>query len=234
MRIPVAVIALLCAGCASYTMPGGPIRLEDINRADAAELASRQPSPHFPANVAVVRVQAPAYKSYSSASYGRGKFSVVTTPELFTEQQLQDLGQWPSVAGVATLNHFLLPNDLDSLDDLRLAAAKLQADILLVYTVGTAFRVQGQDYGPLAVISLGKAPDGDAYVASTASAVFTDVRTGYSYGTAEATAKASGLSDAWGSSDSVDKKRLEAEQQAFTQLLVEAQKTWAGITDRYR
>lgn len=229
-----AAVALLCAGCASYVTPGGPLRLGDIGRADIAAEAARQPSPHFPARVAVVRVQAPEYKSYSSESYGKGNFSVVTTQELLTEDQLQAMARWPAMEGITPLSRQLLPDKFDSLDDLRLAAAKLQADIMLIYTVETSFQVQGRAYGPLTSISLGTAPDSDAYVTSTASAMFTDVRTGYTYGTVEATAQASGLSKAWGEAKIVDKKRLEAEHQAFTQLLTEAEKTWAGIATRYQ
>jgi len=117
---------------------------------------------------------------------------------------------------------------------LRLAAAKLQADVLLVYTVDTSFEIKGRGYGPLSVISLGLIPDRDACITSTAAAVFTDVRTGFTYGVAEATAKASDLSNAWDSSDAVDKKRLEAEHQAFALLLAQAEKTWTGIAQQYR
>ncbi|WP_428310030.1 hypothetical protein [Hydrocarboniphaga sp.] len=226
--------ALLCAGCASYVTPGGPIRLADIDRADVASEAARMPSPHFPARVALVRVQAPQYKSFSSDSYGKGRYSVVTTQELLTDDELQQIAKWPAIEGVTPLSRLLLPDKLDSLDDLRLAAAKLQADIMLIYTVETSFQVQGRAVGPLTAISLGTAPDRDAYVTSTASAVFTDVRTGFTYGTAEATAKTSGLSSAWGEAKVVDKKRLEAEQQAFTQLLAETEKTWDGIAKRYQ
>lgn len=234
MRVLVAVIVLFCAGCASYVTPGGPVHLGDINRTDIAAAASRQPSPRFPANIAVVRVQAPQYKSHSSESYGTGRFSVVATQELLTEARLQEFSKWPSVAGVVPVDRLLLPAKLNSLDDLRLAAAKLQADVLLVYTVDTSFEIKGRAYGPLTAISLGLIPDRDAYVTSTASAVFTDVRTGFTYGTAEATARAAELANAWGSSDAVDKKRLEAEHQAFALLLSQAEKTWGSITEQYR
>jgi hypothetical protein len=91
------------------------------------------------------------------------------------------------------INRLLLPPKLDSLDDLRLASAQVQADIVLVYTLDTSFRIQGRGYGPLAAISLGVVPDRDAYITSTASALFIDVRTGFIYSVAESTAKASGL-----------------------------------------
>lgn len=231
-QILLAMIVLL-SGCATYVTPGGSVRLGDIDREDIAKVASRKPSPNFPARLAIARVQAPDYKSNTMEGYGSGRFSVVTTQELLSEDHTQALARWPAVAGVALINRLLLPSKLDSLDDLRLSAAKVQADILIVYTIDTTFRVQGRGYGPLSVISLGLVPDRDAYVTSTASAVFTDVRTGFVYGLAESTAKASGLTNAWSSSDTVDHKRLEAEKQAFTQLITEATKTWSGIASQY-
>ncbi|HET8761481.1 MAG TPA: hypothetical protein VFN94_10445 [Nitrospiria bacterium] len=234
MRKLLVAFLILCSGCASYVTPGGPVRLADINRADILEVASRKPSPNFPARIAIARVQAPEYKSYSTEGFGTGRFSVLTTQELLTEEQLDSIGKWPSVAGVTTVNRLLLPSRLESLDDLRLAAAKVQADVLLVYTIDTTFRVQGRTYGPLSVISLGLAPDRDAYITSTASALFTDVRTGFVYGTAESTAKASDLTSFWGSKNTIDKKRLEAEQHAFNAFVPEAEKTWAGIAKQYQ
>jgi hypothetical protein len=234
LRILLIVCFLLCSACSTgYVTPGGAVHLGDINRVDIAEVASRKPSPNFPARLATVRVQAPNYRSHSSEGYGTGSFSVVTTQELLTDEQLQSFGKWPSVAGVTPINHLLLPSKFESLDDLRLSAAKVQADVLMVYTIDTSFRVQGRAYGPLSVISLGLAPDRDAYITSTASVVFTDVRTGFIYGVVEATAKATGLTSFWGSSDTIDKKRIEAEQQAFSLLIVEAGKTWSGIAAQY-
>lgn len=233
MRYLLVAMLIVCAGCASYITPSGPVRLEDIDRADIAEVASRKPSPNFPARIAVARVQAPGYRSYSSESLGTGRFSVLTTQELLTDEGFETFGKWPAVAGVAPVSRLLLPSTLESLDDLRLSAAKVQADVLLVYTLDTSFRVQGRAYGPLTAISLGLAPDRDAHVTSTAAALFQDVRTGFVYGVAEATAQASGLTNVWGASDTIDKKRLEAERQAFALLLPQAEKTWAGIARQY-
>jgi hypothetical protein len=234
LRKSFAVVAvLLCAGCAgSYTTPGGPVHLEDVS--GGSDSIPRQPSPHFPANIAVVRVQAPQYRSYSSDSYGKGGFSIVSNHELLSEAELQALAKWPAVETVSALNPQLLPIALDSLDDLRLAAAKHQADILLIYTVDTSFRVQDKDYGPQSSIPLGSKPDADSYVASTATAVFTDVRTGYVYGEAKASAKLADLGKAWASDKLIDQQRLEAEHQAFVQLSAEAEKAWAGIAQQYR
>ena len=144
MKVVALALALLCAGCAGhYVTPGGSVRLSDINREDVAAVAALKPSPHFPANIVVARVQAPQYVSFSSAGYGTGKFSVVPTQELVSDADMEGLDHWPSVAGVVPINRLLLPAQLESLEDLRVAAAKLHADVILVYTVDTTFRIQG-------------------------------------------------------------------------------------------
>lgn len=212
------------------------MRLDAINRADIAEVASRQPAATFPAVMGIVRVQAPAYRSYTymGESPKAGRFEVLATQELLTDVQLEGMARWPGVAAAVPVGRLLLPDNLESIDDLRLAAARIQADVVMVYTIDTTFQVRGRSYGPLALISLGMAPDRDAHVASTASAVFTDVRTGYTYGVAEATVRASGLTSMWGTNEMVDRKRLEAEQAAFDQLLVEAARNWGAIQARMR
>jgi hypothetical protein len=234
MKILALLLALLCAGCASYVTPGGPVRLADIDRADIAAAAARKPSPNFPARLAIVRIQVPMYYSYSNRAYGGGQYSVLTTQELLDENDVKSIESWPSLAAIVTVNRLLLPDRFESLDDLRLGAAKLQADVLLVYTLDTTFRVLGRKYAPLSPISLGILPDRDAFVATTASAVFVDVRTGFVYGVAEGTAQVSNLTNVWSKGATVDRKRLEAEQESFKELLAAAATTWAGIARQYQ
>lgn len=234
VRIAGILAALsMLGGCASYVTPGAGVRLNDINRADIAEIASRKPAANFPARIAIARVQAPDYRSPSTQPLASGRFSVITAQELLAESDMQAINAWPQVAGLAPINKLLLPATLDSVDDLRASAAKVQADVLLVYTIDTAFRVQGRGYGPLTAISLGLVPDRDAFITSTASALIMDVRTGFVYGLAESTAKTSGLTNVWGSGDTVDRKRIEAEQQAFRLMLSETEKTWSGVSRQY-
>jgi hypothetical protein len=229
MKRSALLLVGLLSGCASYVTPGGPVKLDDINRADIAEVAARRPAANFPARIAVVRVQAPDYRSPSTEPYASGRFSIVTAQELMLEQQFEDMSKWPQVVAVAPVSRLLLPASVQSLDDLRVSAAKLQADVLLVYTVDTLFKVSGRSYAPLALISLGLVPDRDAYITATASAVFVDVRTGFTYGAAEGTARASELTNVWGTIDGIDRRRLEVETKAFRALMVESTKTWAGI-----
>jgi hypothetical protein len=234
VRLCVLALMLICAGCASYVTPGGAVNLQDIDRPDIAAAAARKPSPNFPARLFIARVQAPEYRSYSSEAFGHGRFSIVTTQELLTDAHVSTIQSWPALAGAVPMNRLLLPPKFESLDDLRLAAAQVQADIVLVYTLDTSFRVQGRGYGPLAAISLGMVPDRDAHITSTASALFTDVRTGFIYGVAEGTVKVSDLTSFWGAADTIDKKRVEAEQQAFDKLVAQAAVTWAGIARQYQ
>src|SRR5262245_65215340 len=100
----VFALTLICTGCASYVTPGAAIRLQDIDRPEIAAAAARKPAPNFPARLAVVRVQAPQYRSYSSESYGNGRFSVLTTQELLTENHMGAIQAWPALAGVIPLN----------------------------------------------------------------------------------------------------------------------------------
>lgn len=229
-----AALALLCSGCATYTTPGGAVNLGDIDRYDIQREMERKPAAQFPASLAIARVQSPEYRSHSYAEATIGtRYSVVTTNELASDKQMQAMQAWPRVQGVAPLGRLLLPQKMDKLDDLRVAAARVQADILVVYTIDTSFRVKNRAYGPLTAISLGLIPDRDAMITSTASAVFTDVRTGFTYGVADATAKSTGLTNFWGSEDTIDRKRLETEQEAFDALLDAAGKTWVNIAARF-
>ncbi len=232
MRTFAAVAVLscigLCAGCASYVTPGGPARFAEI-RGDA-DSQLRQPSPDFPANLGAVRVQASQYESASSRSLGKGAFSVVNTQELLTDDRLQAMSKWSSVESASTLDRALMPTRFESVDDLRLAAAKLQVDVLLVYTLDTQFQAGDQRYAPGAKFSAGKGDD--ASVSSAAAMEFVDVRTGYVYGSVEASAQAS-LAEAKGEKG-VDTQRLAAERQAFDALLVQAEQAWAGIEQRYQ
>lgn len=229
----IAIFSL--GGCASYVTPGGGVPLSTLTEADAniQEVMNRKPASPFPVRLAIVRIQESDYSSYRTQSYGHGRYSVVTTRDIETDAHFKRLERLPMISAVATLSQVVTPSELKSDKELRLAAAKLHTDMLLVYTLNTTFRVKDHDIGPFGVITLGFLPNQEAMVTATASAAIYDVRTGYIYGVAESTAKEKQIASIWTSSDAVDETRIKAETKAFEQMLDEFAVTWKGIVEQY-
>lgn len=223
------VAAALASGCASYTTPGGPVDLSGIQSAEIAELMAREPAASFPAILSFARVQSPGYESMTAETYGNGSYVVVTNRELMSDETIDRIGQWPSIRGLSPLSRLLIPSSLNSIDDLRTASASLKSDILVVFTLDTSFRVDGKSIGPLSVISLGLMRDRETVVNTTASAIFVDVRTGFIYGVAEATASERQTTNAWDTINAADQGRLNTERDAFNGLMSELEKTWGNI-----
>ncbi|MCG9965039.1 hypothetical protein [Shewanella cutis] len=217
IRLATLLSLILLGGCVSYTTPGGSVAIGSLAESDISALMSTQPAAIFPAHIAVARIQAPGYISYRLSSFGTGRYRVVTTREVETEADFAQLAKMPQVAGIAPLNRILLPEKLDSIKSLREAAARLKADMLLIYTFDTSFHAGEQQFAPLNVISLGLLKNKEVSVTTTVSAAMFDVRTEYLYGLAESTAKES--------SDAVDDLRRLTEKQAFSQLIPEIEKT---------
>lgn len=239
----ILAMILSSASCQSYKTPGraadfqalGITKAEQLDRTDTSievQLA-RKPAASFPAAIAVVRVQDRGYSSYSTGpAYGHGKFTIVSTREVESDENLQRLSTFPQLRGVAPLNRLVLPKQIDKEMDLRMAAASVQADVLLLYTFDTAF-YSDTTIPALGVISLGLIPNEMKKVTSTASAAFIDTRTGYVYGLCEATGKCDRLHNAWNSREALDGARLSAEREAFGKLVDEMGETWTQIAREY-
>jgi len=229
-----AVCVFAVAGCSStYVTPGGPAQMSALTESDIAHEMTRQPSSPFPARVAVVRVQAPGYRSYNCDGYGSGRYTVVTARDAEKDSDFQRIEKLPKVAGVAPLNRMVIPYNLQTAKELRLAAASVKTDMLLVYTIDTSFRIEHHEIGPLEPIALGFLPNKEAVVTATASAALFDVRTGYIYGLTESTAKESQVASFWTSQQAADSSRGKAEAKAFDGLVTEFERTWKGVVDQY-
>lgn len=234
ITLTILVFILFLGGCAShYTTPGGSVQLSQLAENDINELMSKEPAASFPANISIARVQAPGYKSYKVGSFGTGRYSVVTTRDVETDQDFERLSKLPKVEGLAPLNRILLPTNLDSIKALREASARLKADILLIYTFDTSFHAGEQKFAPLNVISLGFLKNKKVTVTTTVSAAFFDVRTEYLFGLSEATARESKSASVWSESSAVDDMRVSTEKEAFQKLLTEIEKTWSQIITQY-
>lgn len=230
------VAALSLTGCAhTYITPGHKADLQAFAPADIQESFAIKPTHPFPAAIAFVRVQAAGYNNYQlnerGGRHGSGRYSVILTREVETDAHFARIQALPQVSGVTTLNRLLLPDRLESDRELRAAAARLQADLLFIYTFDTAFF--GSDASkPLSVISLGLSPTRKITAVTTASALLVDTRTGYIYATYEATEREAARSTSWGSREAADEVRRGTEAQAFDKIVGEFAASWSRLTAR--
>ncbi len=250
-------ILFVLAGCSShYVVPGSganmgvftgnpqqivghdtpTVPMESAPTSPDAEIQKNfdtKPMAKFPAHVATVRVQSPGYRSYSlHHAYGRGAYTVVTQREVEKDEHFQRILNLDGIAGLAAIGRMLLSEDLTSDMQLRLAASKLHADLVLIYTLDTAFWRENE-MSPLSIITLGLFPDEHARVITTASAILMDTRSGYIYGVAESTAEDRQLANAWTSQAAIDQVRRRVEAESFDDLVSELEKLWPSIYTRY-
>lgn len=242
---PLAVLSLAiasalasCGTTASYTPPGRGADLRTIapqasSDVTIEEALQRKPAAGWPATIAVVRVQAPEYRSttWQPQSSGSG-LAVVSVREVEKPEHLARVRSLPNVRDVTLATPLLFPARVDTSEQLRLAAAQTQADLLLVYTFDTVFRTDEKD-PLLAIITLGIAPTQIDSITSTAQCVLLDVRSGFFYGSAEATERTERRIGSSFSAFPVDSRRLVVEGQAFEKLLGELERLWPEIVARH-
>jgi hypothetical protein len=224
-----SIAAMVVAGCASYVTPGGAVSIPQITAVDIGEALARQPAASFPAQLIVARVQAPGYSSYSNRGYGQGNYTVLTARDIETDEDYRRISAMPGVASVGPLSRVLLPAELNTLLELRRAAAQLRGDVVLLYTLDTSFRTDTLRIGPLQAVSLGFFPNKKPHVTATCAAAFVDVRTGYVYGVAEGTATEAQRSNVWNTQAAIEGARAIAEREAFAEALTELEKVWSAI-----
>jgi hypothetical protein len=239
--IPIATLAMM-SGCVEYHAPGGPADLRALGvtpeeqragtQADIGANFDKRPLASFPANIAVARLQAPGYTSSTAQGWGQGAYSIVLTRDIEPDDAVKRLAKLPQVRGIAPVGRMLLPTRLNSDKELREAASKLQADMLLIYTLDTSFHDR-EKAAPISVITLGLSPTKATNVVTTASAVLMDTRNGYIYGVAEASAKRSGTASAWTTESAIDADRQETEREAFRKLVGEVETMWTGVAREF-
>jgi len=229
------VSCALLSGCASYVTPGGRADLTAITQPAIAEGFAAKPAAHLPAGVAFARIQAPKYENAwtrdNGGVWGYGRFSVVTVREVEDEADLARLAELPQLNGPIGLSTMLLPRELNSELPLRQAAARLQADMIVLYTFDTTFRERDRA-AALSLVTLGVSPTRRINVHVTASALIVDTRTGFIYAALESTEKRELNSNVWESAKNADDARREAERAAFTKLVGEFESVWARVIEQ--
>ncbi len=235
-----AVAAVLATGCQThYRTPGGPAPIGEMTAPSIAERLRAQPESPMPATLAFVRVQGGGYYSSSIAGVRRGCVSIVSASDLELPADLERIQRWSDVGACTRLSAIIVPEARGNGSDaamlaLREGAAHLHADVVALYTVDTTFRVDDFSPGALGLVTLGLAPTKSAVVNATASMAFVDVRTGFVYGTAEASSRDDQLANSWTSEDAVDQCRRRVEREALTALLSEADRAWHAIAAQRR
>lgn len=199
------------------------------------ESFAAKPAAAFPASIAAVRVQAPNYQSYHTqlegGVYGRGRYSIVNVKEVEEDLDLERIARLPQVGGLISISTLLLPARLESDRELREAAARLKADMVLLYTFDTSFHDNDASVA-LNVITLGLSPTRRVFVRVAASALLIDTRTGFIYAALEANEKRNVTTNAWESRETADRARRDAEKAAFKALVSEFEKNWPQIVER--
>ena len=230
-------LLVLLAGCAEYITPGDKADLTQLAPPQIQEGFKREPSNPFPASIVAIRVQGRNYSNYNleraGGVYGQGNYSVITTREVENDADLVQIRNLPQVNEVISLNRLLIPQTLDTLDQLREAASNLKADLVLVYTFDTVFFDEDKAR-VLTTISLGFSPNRKITATTTASALLIDTRTGYIYSADESTAKDTKTASAWGSREAADEARLDTEKKAFEMLLREIVSSWSRVLNAGR
>ena len=225
----------LLTGCAHYIPPSGRADFSAMTSSTIQQSFASKPTARFPVGIAAIRVQSPTYHSYYTDEEGgifngRG-YSVMLVREAEDDTDIKRLESLPDVNGIIGISRLLLPPQLRSEQDLREAAARLKAEMVLLYTFDTTFH-DGNALPALSVVTLGLSPTHHVSIHVTASALLVDTRTGFVYGAFEATEKRNPYSTSWGSKESADRARRDAESAAFKSLVGEFEKNWPVIVDR--
>jgi hypothetical protein len=203
----------------------------DIEDGEIRDYFERKPESQYPANIAVIRVQESGYTTLTNQGVGLGRYSIVTTRDIEEDEHFEAIASLPLVDGVAPIGRMLVPSVASTVKDLRVPAASLRADMLLIYSVDTSFKVGGESVGALAVISLGLVRNKEARVTSTVAGALVDVRTGFVYGTVEATSREEQKASVWSTQDAIESSRLIAERQAFDDFINEFSGLWGDIAN---
>ena len=215
LGVSLALLAL--AGCGqTYVTPPAGAELTALSDANLRGYYETRPVTPFPANVAVVRI---------------AQNQAVTVREVESDEHFEQIESLPLIQDVAPIGKLLLPSRVRSFDDLRPSAARLHADLLLVYTIDTSFTVEGRTFGPAELVSLGMIRHKKAHVTATVSGMLVDVRTGFIYGTAESTAEEHKKANIWTKRSAVDSSRQLAEARAFDDFVDEFTRLWKGVVD---
>ncbi|WP_200761260.1 hypothetical protein [Poriferisphaera corsica] len=139
----------------------------------------------------------------------------------------------PLTSNVGNLNSMLVKKHVKDIQEIREAAAKMNANILVLYTVQSRADERTYEIGPLNLIALGFLPNHHTKGQAIISMLMLDVDSGYVYGSAATTSTTKQLTNYWLISDALDSCAAEAELRAEEKMLAKFQELWTGVCNEY-
>lgn len=237
-RVLVGALMAVMMGAIPGCMPvmisrdhGGLQRAEELIESRGIN-APAQPTPAavFPARVAVALVT--PFGDYPRHRY-REK-----PPEASSERRFQLVGgrdpsriaerfaKLPSLAAAVSLSPQLVPTNFGSDFEPRVAASRLKADMLLIYSLFTEVEMDGVPLGPVSIATFGMIPNKTATASVRASCVLIDVRTGFVYCSARASHQSTDLATRWRTCEAASSAIDAAQGEALDKLWDQFEPAW--------
>lgn len=186
-------------------------------------------SERFPAEIVVARVVPRSEHRGAYTCHASSHYCLVTSRDVESQEQYHQLMSLPGIAGMRMLTPLIVSERIMNMADLRGAAAELQADLLLVYTLDSQESTSVGRSWPLDVATLGLMRSKQNNLVVTASATLFDARTGYVFGTLEAATRADIRTSMW-NGGVVDASRIaELEREAFASLVERFGPLWESV-----
>ena len=223
------ITTTLFSGCSSYVnspnvKAARAKQQEAFSHTLIARAYNAKPTISFPATIAV----AP-----------QGECAVMHLRALDALGKLDPLKKLPDLRGLPIVSDIIESDvghpDVTKIADLRLreAAVRLHADAVLILSVETN-ATDGQMFAPLTIATLGLFPNNRYEIIATGLAALVDTRTGYVYGTIEKSAAKTGVVMVAGSSESLERRKQQAQRDAMEKLLREIPHFWQGVVATHR
>jgi hypothetical protein len=194
---------------------------------DINEAMSRSRKARLPARMAVARIQRRGYEG-GAPCQGTGEYCFVTARDFESDEDFARLKKLRKVSSVTPLKRLLVPPDLASIEQLRGAAKTMRANVLLVYSINTKFKVDDSQHQSVSVVTLGLLATKKARVDTTASAAIVDVANGAVLGVAEGIAFDEQKATNWSTEGKLKASRTQVEQKAFQEMLADLERVWKG------
>lgn len=194
-----------------YVAPTSPIKgVKETN-------TNLRPTVHFPARIAVARVQTRGSQIY-----------LIEDREFDRPEHQQTITSLPQISGIVNIDPGQLDSTSTNYTELRKAAHRLGCNMLAVYRFHSSSHTK--DASTLvSVATLGFAPTNAHTTNATVSLTIFDASNGYIYGVSEETARSKSLSTTWGSDNSTTSAAHKAQQEAYDKLIHKLPTFWNSI-----